>query len=579
MEDKILNLAIESFEQQSYDKALELFILSYQKEDYKQYVLDNIYSCYISGNEDVFRRSFRMYVENNFCDCLYEDCKIDFIPYKEGQYFLFDKELKKFCGKISVDSFQNIDISAMFEKNEFSDILVKFDWDYRKIGAFLKAAEVGHKVYAIVDDIRKALSFWKIPELEPYRENFKIFSSEEELQQYFHSNTAKYLPHLVFAEKQEDSDLLEQIIEEEHKYRLTPEGRNNSNVLLTIGIPTHNRGNLLLHRLNNLLTMSYDAEIEIVVAKNGNALYQEEYRKAETIQDARLVYYGVDEELLPHKNWYNVVKYAHGEYVLFVSDEDDVDLGALEHYLKILSTNKQLSIVRAETRFQYAGLQKEYGKRGIDAFRKVFLKQNYLSGLTVNREKFMQADVLQFEIYRDNKFYQNYPHEWWCAVLCKVGDYLSEPYILIEEQEAVGQKEYEEYEKLGLMNKKEVFDENSGLPQYSTYESRFAQFRGQVEFLQLFMDEDIIGIQIGLDIAIDKLAFLMNLARSYGYKKEQYMDMIDVFANLSMEAIDRFSFNEGQKIELLTKTKEECEYLIVEHNKLEINERVQEGTL
>ena len=579
MEDKLLNLAIESFEQQHYDTALELFIVSYEKENNKQWVLDNIYDCYIAGNEDVFRNSFWMYAEKKDCKYSYEDCVIDFIPYREGEYFLFDKEEQKFCGKISANAFKNLDAQEVLGTNEFDNILIKLDWDFRKIGTFLRAAEMGRGVYAIVDEPEKALSFWKIPELEPYRENFKIFSCEEEVQQYFHKNTGEYLPRLVFAEKQEDIDLLENIIKQEHKYRLTPEGRNNANILLTIGIPTHNRGNLLLHRLKNLLTMSYDAEIEIVVAKNGNALYQEEYRQVEAIQDTRLIYYGVDEELLPQKNWYNVVKYAHGEYVLLVSDEDDVDIGALGHYLKILSINKQLSIIRAETHFQYADLQKEYGKRGLDAFQKVFLNQNYLSGLIVNRKNFMEADVLQFEKYSDNNFYQSYPHEWWCAVLCKYGDYLAEPFILVEEQEAVGQTEYEEYEKLGLMNKRDVFDENSGLPQYSTYESRFSQFRGQVEFLRIFMGDDIIGIQLGLGIAINKLAFLMNLARNYGYKKNQYLDMIDLFANLSMESIDSFSFNEVQQIELLTKTKKACEYLIVEHNKLEMEERVQEGKL
>ena len=118
-----------------------------------------------------------------------------------------------------MSEFEDFDIQSLFGKNEFSDVLIKFDWDYRKIGVFLKVAETGRKVYAIVNDVRRALSFWKIPEWKSYRDNFKIFSCEEEFQQYFHRNTAEYLPRLVFTERQEDTDLLGKIIETEHEYR------------------------------------------------------------------------------------------------------------------------------------------------------------------------------------------------------------------------------------------------------------------------------------------------------------------------------------------------------------------------
>ena len=150
MENNILDLAIENFEQKNYDKALELLILSYEKEDCKEWILENIYNCYIAGNEEEFRNSFQKYTEKNSYKYAYEDCLIDFIPYREGEYFLFDKEKQNFNGKISMSEFEDFDIQSLFGKNEFSDVLIKFDWDYRKIGVFLKVAETGRKVYAIV---------------------------------------------------------------------------------------------------------------------------------------------------------------------------------------------------------------------------------------------------------------------------------------------------------------------------------------------------------------------------------------------------------------------------------------------
>lgn len=99
--------------------------------------------------------------------------------------------------------------------------------------------------------------------------------------------------------------------------------------------------------------MPYDAEVEFVVSKNGSELYQEEYKQASKLPDSRLKYYGIDETIMPHLNWYKTIEKAHGKYVLLVSDEDDIEIGALEHYLKILSENKNLSQIRAKTFSQY----------------------------------------------------------------------------------------------------------------------------------------------------------------------------------------------------------------------------------
>lgn len=189
--------------------------------------------------------------------------------------------------------------------------------------------------------MERITSYFKVPELQSYMKNIKIFPNICEYQNYFHIHTNKSLPKIVFAEEKV-AQIINQILEEEHKFRLTDQGRNETNILLSIGIPTHNRGNLLLKRLENLLQMPYDSEIEIVISKNGSTLYQEEYQKVEKIKDARLKYYGTNKELRPQENWINVVDKAHGKYVLFVSDEDDVVIGALEHYLNIIKMKLKL---------------------------------------------------------------------------------------------------------------------------------------------------------------------------------------------------------------------------------------------
>ena len=132
------------------------------------------------------------------------------------------------------------------------------------------------KIYAVCHDIYKGMSFYKIPELEEYMRNVRMFADKQQLQRYFHENTSVYLPKLFFG-SDINRGIWEIILKQEHEYRLTPEGRNTENVLLTIGIPTFARGNLLLDRIENLCKMDYDAEIEIAVSKNGNKLFEEEY--------------------------------------------------------------------------------------------------------------------------------------------------------------------------------------------------------------------------------------------------------------------------------------------------------------
>lgn len=379
------------------------------------------------------KKCFEELTDNEYCD--FEECVLEFLPYKKNEYLIYNKRENIEEGKLSLIDLNNAKKMLEIQHYEFSGITLQFDGNWNERLPILKEA-LEKKIYVICSDIEKVASYYKIVELKEYMKNIKIFKDIKEYKEYFHRNISLYLPRVIVADKDKKYEI-SQILRNEHKYRLTKEGRSNDNILLTIGIPTHNRGNLLLKRLKNLLRLQYDAEIEILAVKNGNALYREEYEKASQINDARFVYYGTDRELKPQLNWLNVVNYSHGKYILFVSDEDDVVLSSLEHYLKIISLNPQLSIVRASTSLQNKYIDNIYGEKGIDAFLKVFLKQNYLSGLIIHREKMIEANVLKYEKMVNNAFYLYYPHEWWCAELAVRGDCYYDIKLLIEERESV----------------------------------------------------------------------------------------------------------------------------------------------
>lgn len=555
MNIELIEYATGKFKQEKYDEALDAFVLAYTKGYQQEWVLKTIYDCYMEGNQQEFQST---YENQNASDLVkYEETVLDFIPYREGEYYIFDKEEMYFRGKLSIKSIEQAELNPELKKMEFSAVATEIMWDLRKIKDIVTDAKT-RKVYIVCGDLRRVVSYCKIPELVEYMENIRIFANWEQFQNYFHQHTEIYLPK-IFCGTENTSQIFYNIIQREHEYRLTPEGRNTENVLLTIAIPTANRGHLLLKRIEHLVKMQYDSEIEIAISKNGTTFFEEEYKKASQIQDARFNYYDHGKEIKYNINWAYAVQMSHGRYVVLISDEDDIIFEAMEHYMKLFMENPNLSLVRAKSNFQgYYIVERRYGKKGIEAFEYEFLSQNYLSGLIVKRETFLQANLLELERFSKNVFYRYYPHEWWCAKLSLKGDYMAEPVSLIAEGNSILVEEIKRYRDAGIIGEDEGTVGTSELPQYATYESRIEQFKGQVEFLKIFGERDKRLITVGLNKAICKSFYLLELARSYNYNCDDYINKIEEFTNLCVDIIEGMEAENEKKKELLIHVKNWC---------------------
>lgn len=535
----LLKYACEKFENKMYDEALEIFVLAYMKGYEKEWVLENIYECYVSANEPVFRKAYSESGKENIVP--YELCTLDFIPYKEGEYFIFDKEMKIFRGTYVIPNLENNTNGQKMESPinaEFSALSLGMEWNWGAWNFLLKEVQK-RKVYVVCEDIKRGISFCKIPELQEYMDKIVLFSNLNEYRTFFHQNTEIYLPK-VFAGEESMQEKLREISEEEHKYRLTPAGRNVSNVLLTIAIPTHDRGNLVLKHLENLLLMEYDAEIEIAISKNGTTFYQQEYKQIEKIPDARIKYKGYDKELFYVQNWENVIQMSNGKFVLLVSDEDNVVISNLEHYLKLLDENDELALVRSKTLQQYAHItESNYYKKGNEAFLAGFLAQNYISGAIFSRDKFLNANIDFWDTkYKDNTFYYYYPHQWWQVIMSFLGDYAVDNLCLIEEGESVV---YNEQINYGLNGKKELCEAvEHELLVVSTYESRIAQFKAALDLIEEYKLNDDLIVQT-LAMLINKTIYLMDLVRrDYHYKVEKFPNAVEDLIKEIMIAFERF---------------------------------------
>ena len=483
---------------------------------------------------------------------VYEKLTLDFIPYREGEYYIYDKEIQNFRGVFSIDSVKNVARQEAFRQMEFSALALVFCWDWSNQPQIL--AEAGfHKIYAVCQDMNKCASFFKIPELAECAGNIMLFPDMEAFQYYFHEHTSVYLPKICIGTEEEKKKLLE-IINKEHAYRLTPEGRNTDNVLLTIGIPTHDRGNLLLKRLENLMQMPYDAEVEFAVSKNGMTLFQEEYRQASEMTDARINYEGYDKELGMSGNWQNVVKISHGKFVMLVSDEDDVAISALEHYLHLLSIHEGLGAVRPRTVYQYHNLRDStYYECGISAFFGSLFMNNYLSGTVYNREMFLRMGIEYYdEHYGDNEFYQMYPHLWWQVLMAFEGDYATDAVICIKEGDSVMQQERERYKEAGDAQAVNYETENSELAVVSTYDSRISQFRGGVELLQGFNKiNDDMRIR-ALSHLGNKTVYLMTMVyEAYHYQVNEFPVKVQELVDEVLMVMERWGMDRETKKSIL----------------------------
>ncbi len=272
------------FEIQEYELCLLMFQSIYNFNYKKEEIITLLYDSFILPNNDEFKAAYDQqligYADHVIASHIpsYDDLPIDFIPYEEEKYLMFNKKLKVFEGFIDISKKALHSFIRIDNDNEFSDVVLGDHWNINTYKNCILSFK-DRNIYFISTNIEATLSFFKLPGImERYLSNLTFLDSHDRFQSYFHRNTSVYLPHIYYGNSSSgNSDCIEKILESEHQYRLTPEGRNTSNILLTIGIPSYNRGHRVLQNIRDLLQLQFDAEIEFVISNNGSTKYTEEY--------------------------------------------------------------------------------------------------------------------------------------------------------------------------------------------------------------------------------------------------------------------------------------------------------------
>ena len=116
--------------------------------------------------------------------------------------------------------------------------------------------------------------------------------------------------------------------------------------LLTIGIPTFNRSEMLELSLQSLImqTKKYSDYIEIVISDNGSEDNTSEMVKTYINNNEWITYKRNNKNLGVNNNVYKIAnEYANGEFLWVIGDDDMIINGGIEYVLETIKENKDCS--------------------------------------------------------------------------------------------------------------------------------------------------------------------------------------------------------------------------------------------
>ncbi|MFM9279960.1 glycosyltransferase family 2 protein [Paenibacillus jiagnxiensis] len=520
-----------------YDQAIGVFKLA-QKAKYSSEIDELIYQAFILPNMAEFEQNYNTNISllrTVNSPKLFSELPYYLIPTEvENKYYLYHKSKKTIEESFVLFELKpeqdvkrgTIDLSASYlyvEKYGVGNVLSNVT----------DIVDEHLECFAIVEEYDKFLSTLqgglneKLSELE-------VFASYLELKQYFETHE-NYLPRNIVSYSA-DIQKAESYIQHLHRWRLQPQNKRRDNVLLSICIPTYNRGHRALENVIQSLNTAYDYELEIVISNNGtrNATVPF-YEEIKDLPDSRVTYFEFEENQGFYANVVNVCRVASGKFVLLLSDEDLVDPQVLEKIISFLQSEPNTALVKTSTTTQ-AAFHDESATAGEEALYKFMLRSNYMSGLILNNEMLMQNKVIERidDLYvSGNVTTLIYPHMCWELLMCQYGTVHSTSLVLVRE----GLPEKMETEYIVMVNS------SADVPAYATVESRLAQHNGFFEIMAGMEISKNAGVLQNMYVNLcDKTFWLMKISIDCFYKdfssKEELLQILDETYRFCMD--DRY---------------------------------------
>lgn len=505
------------FQHHFYEECLETWRKLQQKGYRREEISQTVEEAFVAPNEKEFQGIYDSNLEKYKTNIHTEDVPLFkelpdwLLPAGEGVYYLFGKKDKVIGEKITASVQPCTDDEIFNGENAFDTTIFWKDWDYEDP---LKGKRRNRKqVSCFLSEGGMAFSYLQFPEFqELFQEGWHIFSSLESMKDFFHNNQGIPLPR-IYKGIRGDAGLFQEWIGTEHKFRCTKEGRDKGNILLTIGIPSYNRGHRALENIRHLQNLSYDAEVEFLVVDNCSQLnvegYQEIEKMAET--DSRITYYRFPDKPGDNPSPAETVKRASGRFCCLLSDEDLVYLDNVWKYLYLIQKyGDTVGFINAAGRGYYHSNVNQRYTKGEEAFGRVFWALNYMSGLVFCTDIYHKLKLYGLYCWetgngKGNYFKRGYPHNA-AAMRCSIEtDVYTCGELLF--QEGKEDKVSASYQKLA----------GNQVLEFATVENRLKQLKGIVALLNEW--KGMISQKQAADCygrAIGKVFFLIDLYRQQG---------------------------------------------------------------
>lgn len=521
------------FEEHYYLESIEIW-KELQKKGYRREEISQIVEeAFILPNLEEFKSSYQgnlqrfgafIFTERIFD---YSDLTHCFIPVAEEIYYVYEKNNRQIGNRVIARIEEYSDDEIFKGENAFDPIVFWKDWDYVE-PLDVKQRNSRQMVYFLSGN-GVPFSYLQLPEFEQlFGEDWHIFDSLDTIKIYFHKNRKVSLPRL-YSGIQSDTEIFRSWVEKEHEFRCSEPGRDGSNILLTIGIPTYNRGDRALENIRSLQKLSYDTEIEFLVCDNCSQESTEGYQEIEKLaeSDRRITYYRFPDN--PGKNLSPAaaVIYSSGRFCCLLSDEDLIYLENIWKYLYLIQKyGSTVGFINARGKEYYQFNKSGIFIRGEEAFDKVFWKLNYLSGLIFKTDLYRKLDLYKWqnERRRDNYFVAYYAHNA-AAMRCAIEE---DVYIC-------GELLFKEGEEDRFTV---AYDDSSDekILEYTRLDKRIAQMYGAVMLLNEWKDSLASKIMINsYRFTVGKVFFLIDLCRKQGKMIE--CSFQEAFAHIFREAI------------------------------------------
>ena len=340
--------------------------------------------------------------------------EFSYVKKTEHRLFILDKG-----GSIKTNADTSGLSDALRAKTVYTGVMSGTDNPLEVLRAFPN--RMPYKVYMVPDNYDKALAIIKEFKIEEAIKNrILLFKSGEALEEYLKAHEEEYLPRMIYNNEEYYRKMTDRL----HAMRLKNKRNSKIKPLITIAIPSFERGGLALNLIRSVIKSEFDSEVEFIVADNCSDKTSEKYEKIASIKDSRLRYVRNKENYGYLGNIVRITELAKGKFIYYSSDEDSFFAENLANVIDVIIREKRLDIIQVNGIGNGEILHFDESFITNDLYQVIdaAASDNYLTGICINVDNLRQRGIAKIaEKYKDNSFFNTYPHAVYEMMAIKYG--------------------------------------------------------------------------------------------------------------------------------------------------------------